>query len=355
MSLKEKIFSEITEKGPITVERYMSLCLYEKHIGYYSSSNPIGESGDFITSPEISQVFGELLGLWFVALWRSIDLRSRFNLVELGPGTGTLMADILRVTGKMSEFSQQASVYLIETSKRLRLTQKKRLKNFPINWVCSLQHLPNRPTFTIANEFLDALPTRQFIRINNKWKERHIDLGPDGNLFFVNLPSSNQRELQFLYGHLPENQILEICDHAKNIVADLSNHIKLNGGVALFIDYGSYGGFGDTLQAITKHSFTDPLNNPGNSDLTTHVNFEAISDTAKSKGLRTTELISQRDFLSALGIRDRSRALSRNMSKSEQRKHFRAVARLIDQNSMGELFKVLAITSRNANPLPVFE
>ena len=187
MSPREKIFSEIYSKGPITVERYMDLCLYDKEVGYYSSSESIGKLGDFVTSPEISQVVGELLGLWLAETWARQSSRSKFNLVELGPGNGTLMADILRFTRKIKQFSELASVYLVETSKRLKLIQKNHLKKYSINWISSIRDLPALPTFVVANEFLDALPTRQFIRINDEWKERHIDVGPDGNLIFVNL------------------------------------------------------------------------------------------------------------------------------------------------------------------------
>ena len=355
MTVKDKIFNEIKHGGPISIERYMDLCLYDQEFGYYSRGETIGKKGDFITAPEISQTFGELLGLWLIQVWSEQAKNRAFNLIELGPGNGTLMQDILRVAKIVPEFISAASVYLIEKSEYLKSIQRERLSIHPINWVASINSTPDLPTFVIANEFLDALPVRQFIKIDGRWHERLVNLDNNNTLSFINLPTNFHKYLSILHYNFPDNNIIEVCDDAVLFIKSLASKIRKNGGSALFIDYGSFGGSGDTLQAVKDHNFIDPLSLPGECDLTTQVNFKNISETAVSNGVRVTNLLSQGDFLRSLGINECARVLAQRMRKKERELHFGSISRLVNKNEMGKLFKVLGITHKNSEALPGLE
>ena len=354
-SLKQKIRQIIEENGHISVEKYMKLCLYDPTHGYYSCKQPIGLMGDFTTSPEISQLFGELVGLWLAQVWLAQGSKKPFALVELGPGKGTLMSDILRATSNVPNFLQSASIFLVETSTHLRRVQKNRLKDFEITWLESVELLPPIPLMIIGNEFLDALPTKQFCKVNGAWQERCVKLNKSGNFTFCYTPSSRDHELQLTHGDVPNRKIIEISDQATGIISKLSSKLLSNGGVAIFIDYGHFGAVGDTLQSVRNHKFSDPLRNLGKSDLTTLVNFKAISETAVSRGLRATKPLSQGAFLKGLGIDIRLNRLTKNLSEDKKYIHVSARNRLVDEDQMGELFKVFALALKDAPCLPVLE
>ena len=296
----------------ISIDLYLKKVLYDKNYGYYQSKNPFGAKGDFVTAPNISNLFGEMIAIWFVSFWESLNKPKTINFVELGPGNGDLCLILLKTLKSFPSVFDAVNIFLYEKSKKLEKIQKKRIVSDKVNWVKNLNKIQKGPIVFFGNEFLDALPIKQFKKINNDICERYVSLKKNKVEFIYKKALKKNINKLKKYNLLKTLGIIEYPENGFKELKIVCNKIKKMNGGALFIDYGSYGGFGDTLQAITKHSFTDPLNNPGNSDLTTHVNFEAISDTVKSKGLRTTELISQRDFLSALGIRDRSRALSRN-------------------------------------------
>ena len=356
MALENLIVSEIRDNGPISIYRFMEQCLYNDLFGYYSSKeNTIGASGDFITSPEISQVFGELIGAWLAQTWVDRGKPDPFNLVELGPGTGTLMQDILRVLGTIPTLLNSASIILVETSQNLQLQQATLLKNYSIQWVRNIAEIPEKPTFVVANEFLDALPIRQFKKIGGVWNERAVDVSDNGRLNFTYLPSSYNSELQLLYRGVPNNIVIESSDSAKSVVSVLSEKILRNSGVALFVDYGYFDGFGDTLQGVYNHNYSDPLTNLGVTDLTTQVNFRDIYDTALRKGLRPTSLNNQGDFLIGLGIQLRAEYLAQKMPLTQKKLHFSAIDRLIAKDGMGGLFKVMGLTNQNSTSLPVLE
>ena len=356
MSLENLIASEILDNGPISIYRFMEQCLYNDQYGYYSAKiNTIGAAGDFITSPEISQVFGELIGAWLAQTWVDRGKPRPFNLVELGPGTGTLMKDILRIFETIPNLLNSASIILVETSQTLKMQQVALLKNYSVQWVGSSTEIPEAPTFVIANEFLDALPIRQFKKISGIWNERAVDVSNNGKLNFTYLPSSYNNELQLLYSGAPNNVVLESSDAARSVVSILSEKILRNSGAALFIDYGYFEGFGDTLQAVYNHTQSDPLTNLGKADLTTHVKFSDVYDTARRKGLRPSRLKSQGDFLKGLGIQVRSESLARRMSLAQKKLHFSAIDRLIKYDGMGSLFKVMGFTNKNSTALPILE
>ena len=356
MSLKEKIAAEIKKKGAVTIERYMSISLSDPTFGYYTSKlSRIGKTGDFITSPELSQVFGELIGLWLAQTWVDRGQLRPFNLVELGPGNGTLMADVLNIAKHVPNFLEAASLILIEKSEKLKAQQKTALGRFEITWLTNVEDIPDRPTFVIANEFFDALPIRQFVKLDRLWKERCVGLDEKENLVFCHKPAVPNQELQALYPNLPNNVYVETSDSTISIVSSLAKKVAKNQGVILITDYGCLNGVGDTLQAVFHHSFSDPLLYPGEADLTAHVNFSNIAATAEVHGLRSSSLCTQRNFLMSLGILSRASTLEQKMSIQNREMHRNAVNKLIDSDKMGEIFKVMALTSKNSPNLPILD
>ncbi len=355
MLLKNLIVSEITNTGPITISRFMEHCLYHKQFGYYSRKNTIGRQGDFITSPEISQVFGELIGAWLAQTWVDRGMPTPFSLVELGPGNGTMMRDILNAMRTLPEFTGSASIILVEKSPTLKDFQKAKLANHNPTWIENVLDIPEEPLFLIANEFLDALPIRQFKKNNNNWFERSIGLTSNGELHFVYIPSNFNNELNLLYRDIPNDVIIEISDIAKNILSILSEKLLRHGGVALFIDYGYFEGTGETLQAVSRHAFSNPLENLGESDLTSQVNFKNIYNLVNNKGLRATNMLSQGKFLMGLGIKSRSELLKEQMSGMQRNLHISAVNRLTDEDKMGSIFQVMGVTNVGSPALPILE
>ena len=356
MSLEKILIAEINQTGPLSVERYMEACLYNDEFGYYTTKeNSIGQFGDFITSPEVSQVFGELIGLWMAQSWIDRGSPNPFNLVELGPGNGTLMNDILRTIKNVPRFLEFASVFFVETSKTLRARQRKHLKGFNVKWLETLDAITDQPTFIIANEFFDALPIRQFIKFSGVWNERCVGLDKQQNFCFCYSPSKLSNEMKMLYADVPDNVLVEVCDTAKKIISALADKIDKNNGVALLIDYGRFGGTGDTFQAVRDHSYSDPLLSPGKSDLTAQVDFKTISEIAKKKGLRATNLCDQGYFLESLGIKLRSISLAKKMKFKEKNLHFQAIDGLTSKDEMGGLFKIMALTTKSSPLLPILE
>jgi NADH dehydrogenase [ubiquinone] 1 alpha subcomplex assembly factor 7 len=340
--LGEDIKELIRLEGPISVERYMTIALSDPRYGYYMTRDPLGAKGDFTTSPEISQIFGELLGLWCADLWLRMGSPISISLVELGPGRGTLMQDALRAMKTVKGLLSAIHVTLVETSPTLRQAQKKRLASSSVDtqWQDDISSLPKQPTLLIANEFFDALPIRQYQRANGKWYERLIGLTEKGDLTFGLAPDAD-RTIQL---SAPEASILERNLIGERMLKDLTTHLMHYGGAALTIDYGyTQSGFGDTLQAMQNHRYVDPLDRPGEADLTTHVDFKRLSDIAKYCGNTVSGPIIQADFLEALGIKQRGESLLKSVNTDQAKSISSAIARLTDRTpkGMGSLFKVL--------------
>ncbi len=372
MSLEELIKERIRRQGAITVADYMGLALSHPEYGYYMQRDPFGKEGDFITSPEISQVFGEVIGAWLAHNWQLLGAPEEIALVELGAGRGTLMADILRATKHISGFHQALSVHLVEISPTLKQKQWKTLagKHERIEWHESIDSLPELPLLLIANEFFDALPIRQFIRKQDGWHERMIDIEND-ELVFINssdatiLPisimpvDSIKEDLGGILagGMVGKNneEIIETCEPAIMIVRQLSEHIATYGGVALIIDYGyTEGSKGDTLQAIKYHAYHPVLNNIGTADLTAHVDFLALSQAAQSESVNIHGIVPQGAFLMRLGAGERTTTLCQVSSHEQQQSLISGLARLADPKEMGELFKVMAIASKHITQVEGF-
>ncbi len=346
--LERHIRSLIDQEGPITVERFMALCA--RH--YYATRDPFGASGDFTTAPEISQMFGELVGLWSVAVWQAMGSPAALALVEFGPGRGTLMADALRAARLRPDYRSAAAVHLVETSPSLRSRQAATLASsgVPIRWHDDLATVPPGPTIVIANEFFDALPIRQFVATERGWCERLVAL-QDGRLAF-GLSAEPRASLG------PPSRpggVLEFPEAAMAAVREVARRLAGCGGAALLIDYGSWeGGFNDTLQALNDHAFADPLSDPGEADLTAHVRFGRLAEAARSEGALVHGPATQGDFLRALGIEERAAALKRRAEPAQAAGVDAALHRLTAPGAtgMGDLFKVLGLSDRSLAALP---
>ncbi|MDA7423911.1 class I SAM-dependent methyltransferase [Thalassococcus lentus] len=346
--LHDILIRQISRTGPMTIAEYMSACLLHPEHGYYTTSDPIGQSGDFTTAPEISQMFGEMIGLALAQCWLDQDRPAPFVLAELGPGHGTLMADILRVTAAVPGFHDALHLYLLEASGTLRAVQEKTLSAQKPTWVSDLQDLPDLPMFLVANEFLDALPIRQFQRDDHGWRERVIGV-KDGALTLGLTDAAPHAALDHRLEDTATGQIVETCAPAQNIAAAIGQHIAAQGGVAFMIDYGDWRSIGDTFQALYQHQPTDPFKEPGKADLTAHVDFEAIAKAAEPAA--HSAMTTQGVFLERLGITARAQALAKNLAGTALESHIAAHRRLTHPQEMGSLFKTLALFPKDS-PLP---
>lgn len=346
--LAEILAARIAQSGPLTIAEYMTECLLHPLHGYYTTRDPFGQAGDFITAPEISQMFGELVGLSLVQAWLEQGAPKDAVLVELGPGRGTLMSDALRAMAAVpgAEFTP----HLVEASPSLRAVQAETLKAHAPVFHDHPGTLPDGPTFLIANEFFDALPIRQFLRKGDGWAERQVGV-IDGALSFGLSAPAPRDDLAHRIADTADGDMVEICIPAQPLIEDMAQRIASHGGAALIIDYGSAGGTGDTFQAVRGHLKEPPLAAPGQADLTAHVDFQALSETARSAGAVATGPIPQGVFLETLGITARAQALAARMDGAALEAHITAHRRLTHPDEMGSLFQVLGLTPANAPPI----
>ena len=354
--LGEKLAKRIRIGGPITIADYMAACLGDPDHGYYLTREPFGRTGDFVTAPEISQMFGELIGVWCVIAWEALGAPSEFTLAELGPGRGTLMADLLRAAQSRPSFVDALDLRLVETSPRLRAKQESTLAPFGLEptWHDSVGSLPDAPLILIANEFFDAVPIHQYQRTETGWAERMVTLSGDDHLAF-GLRPMNRPPTAFSGGATEVGDIVETSPASRAIMASLAQRVTEFGGVLLIIDYGYSGpASAETLQAVRQHSYTEPLAEPGEADITAHVDFSALAETARAQSAGASPLIGQGDFLLRLGILERAARLGQDKDEATRRALQAAVDRLCRPEDMGTLFKVLAI-SRAGLALPGFE
>jgi len=357
-TLAQFLARRIALQGPISIATYMAEALGHPQHGYYMRQDPFGRDGDFITAPEISQMFGELIGLWCVEMWRLMDQPTRFQLVELGPGRGSLMADALRAARVRPEFHSAASAHLIESSPALRALQQQRLQHagVGITWHDDLVQVPAGPMILIANEFFDALPIHQFERRPEGWRERMVSFADDKFTLALNRHVTPQAVLipEALTRAAPAGAIAEICPAGIAIAAAIADRIAEFGGAALIIDYGHCRhSTANTLQAMRNHAVHEFLADPGGADITAHVDFAALADAARAAGIHGP--ISQGDFLRRLGIEFRAMQLSQRATVAQARDIDSACKRLIDPSEMGTLFKVLAISHPDMAVPPGFE
>jgi SAM-dependent MidA family methyltransferase len=358
-ALAARLRARIAREGSISVHDYMDACLGDGRSGYYATREPIGAAGDFITAPEISQIFGELIGVWCIAVWRAMGAPSSAIVAELGPGRGTLMIDALRAWGSAPEFLASISVALIETSPALEAMQRNTLTNAPapLQWYAALEDVPPGPLILIANEFIDALPVRQFVRQSGEWRERTVTIAATGALGFgAGAPVERDALPPWLGGvEAEDGAIVETRPAASGLVATLAARARKDPVRALIADYGpARSGIGDTLQAVRRHRFADPLAAQGETDLSAHVDFTALKATARAAGLAAFGPMPQGQFLLKLGLQARCDRLARDAAP-EQRDAIRSgAARLADPRQMGALFKMLALQSSGLAPPPPF-
>ncbi len=353
-ALGEAIRAMIAGDGPLSVERYMLLCLQHPTLGYYTTREAIGRAGDFITAPEVNQMFGELIGLWAAQVWLDMGAPPQLRLVELGPGRGTLMADALRAASVAPGFREAIMVDLVETSPRLRDEQRARLEGtgLPTAWHARVEDVPDGSAIVIANEFFDALPVRHYLRDAEGWHERVVGLDAAGALCFgaqrerVDIPTSAGEP----------GQVLEVGHVALRVMETIAGRLARQGGALLVCDYGHIAsGLGETLQALRSHAYADPLAEPGEADLTTHVDFAALARVAAASGMRPHGPVDQGVFLRRLGIVERAAALSRRASPGQAAAIAAALDRLTaPRSTMATLFKAMAVTPADAPAPPGF-
>ncbi len=351
MSLAERLKAQISQDGPISVAAYMTLCLHDPSDGYYATRPALGGQGDFITAPLVSQMFGELIGLWAVETWTRLGKPSPFRLVEVGPGDGTLMSDLLRAVRLAPDFIAAADLWLVETSAPLRTAQAEKLAGAVLQprWADSLDDVAEgAPVILIGNELLDCLPARQFVMTPGGWVERLVGLGPDGELAFGLAPSDHGLAPE------PDAPVLEVSPAQEAFAAQVAQRVVRERGAALLIDYGrSEPEFGDTLQSLKAHEKVDPLAFPGESDLTIHTDFPAVLAAAREAEADTAGPIPQGLFLGRLGLQHRAEALI--AARPDLAPVIgRQKNRLMAPDQMGELFKVISI-HQPGFPSPGFE
>ena len=356
-ALKDRLRQLIATAGPITVSDYMAACLFDPQAGYYTTREPFGAAGDFTTAPEISQMFGELVAVWAYSAWAALGRPMPMTLAEIGPGRGTLMADMLRTLDRLDTgFVTRARVALVEASPRLAELQREKLasgRGRP-TWYSEISQLAALPLVIVGNELFDAVPVRQFVRTAQGWRERMVGLGDDGALrFMAGIAGIDAGLLPPDAAAAPEGAIFEIAPAREALMAEISARIARDGGAALFIDYGHLSpGLGDTLQAMRNHAYDDALAHPGEADLTSHVDFFALARIAAAHGLEA-RTATQAQFLLGLGLLERAGALGTTAGEKTRERLRGEVERLAGPEAMGNLFKVLCIT-RKGMALPPF-
>lgn len=336
--------AQIKKEGPIPLESYMQQAV----AAYYAEDDFLK---DFVTAPEISQMFGELLAAWAITVWQEMGSPEKVALVELGPGRGTLMEDALRVMQSIPGFLEAADIHLVETSPLLKNLQKERFGTRIKAWHEKIETLPtDRPLIVIANEFFDAFPVRHRIKRADGWHEQHVAHTEAGGFIFVDAP-----DVEDLPVISEEGKILEDSPLTKEEMAILSRRIKEQKGAAIIIDYGTEKDvIGNSLQAIRAHKTCDVLDAPGTADITAHVHFADLKKEALSAGLTVDKILPQGTFLRHVGLELRAAALMQNMDDHEKKRVIKAVQRLAGPEQMGSLFKVMGIHYGREKHLPGF-
>lgn len=351
--LPQRLIERIRADGPLSTAEYMAAALYDPRAGYYATKNPIGAGGDFVTAPEISQTFGELVGLWCVQAWLDMGAPAGVRLVELGPGRGTMMADMLRAMRVRPEFLQAVDVWLVDVSPALENAAGARLASAPVTLrqARRLEDVSPGPAIIVANEFLDCLPVRQFVKADGRWRERLVGLdpaGPDRLAFHLAPAPISERNAALIPAPLraaPEGALVEARPAVDHVTGEIAQRFQAYPGRALFIDYGPAASEpGDTLQAVHAHQKVDPLERAGQADLTARVDFAALKASGDAAGLDVAGPISQGAFLMTLGIEHRAAALMQANPKMKATLA-RQIHRLTDDAEMGTLFQALCLSS----------
>jgi SAM-dependent MidA family methyltransferase len=358
--IKARLQDRLRSEGALSVAAFMAEALFHPMAGFYATKDPLGAANDFITAPEISQMFGELLGLWAAECWMQMGAPSRVELIELGPGTGRMMSDMLRAGRAAPGFLDAVHVTLIEASPALKMVQGQTLANaqVPIHWAKDFEAAPSGPAIVIGNEFLDCLPIRQAVRHQGQWRERVVTLHPeDEDRFGFGLgPVLSEADIGYIAPALrkaEEGALVELRPGDQQQMEQLADRFKHDPGYALFVDYGSSKPeTGDTLQAIRAHQKVDPLENPGTADLTAWVDFDRLLRLGLDAGLEAYGPMTQGDFLTELGIEQRAAVLAKSVDAAGQARLKRQMHRLVSPEDMGTLFKLAAFSAHGLPPAP---
>ncbi len=350
-SLHKILHARILASGPISVAEYMEMCLGHETHGYYVTRDPLGMEGDFTTAPEISQMFGEMIGAWLAQVWLDQGAPRPFVLAELGPGRGTLMRDMLRVLDRVPGCVDAAQVCCVEMSPVLRRLQQETLRGVDATWLNRVTDLPEGPLFVVANEFFDALPVQQFQRVDAFWRERLVGVSGD-RLGFVWGAPVRHPELERRFGNVSDGTVVETCPAAATVAGRIGASISSWGGGALIVDYGAWEGTGDTVQALREHSPVHPLTAPGDVDLTAHVRFSDVARAA-GPGIRH-QSGPQGAFLEHLGMGHRAAVLTEGKDSLVVEQVTSAHRRLTHPDEMGQLYQVMALSPETAPAPPGF-
>ncbi len=331
-----------------TLDKFIEESLYNKKYGYYMKKNPFGEGGDFITAPNISVLFSEMIAIWVISFWEKLDCPKQFNLIELGAGNGEMMRVLVHTFNKFPRFKNSCKINIFEKSKLLQRIQKANIKSTKIKWLNDLNELNNFPCIFIANEFFDALPIKQFLKKEKEWYERYVKFTHDKKKEYFDVPFNMQKfekEIKFKISY--NQKFIEYSPLATKYLNTIVKKIKLNNGGILIIDYAYLEReMKNTLQAVSNHKYCNVLKGFRNSDITYNLSFNLINKIIKKLGPCTSLSTTQKEFLTKLGILDRAEILSKNMLFSKKADiHFR-IKRLINESEMGHLFKVMLITNR---------
>ena len=352
--LAAELRARIAGEGPFGVDAFMRIAASH----YYATRDPFGAAGDFVTAPEVTQAFGELIGLWCADTWRAMGGPAHVALIELGPGRGTLMADALRAAATVPAFRAALRVHLVETSPVLGARQRAALGATPAEWHERFADVPDdAPMLLIANEFFDALPVRQLVRAAVGWRERRVGIGPSEGFEYVVDAEGPDRSAEVPPAlRDASGAVFEVCDDARALAAGIAGRIARQGGAALIVDYGhARPGLGDTLQSVRRHAPSDPLAAPGSADLTAHVDFAALCEAAREEGVRVSGPVDQGRFLVRLGIEARAARLIAAADPDQALLIRSGCRRLIDPREMGTLFQVIAFAHPALPPLAGFE
>jgi NADH dehydrogenase [ubiquinone] 1 alpha subcomplex assembly factor 7 len=330
-----------------TLDKFIEDSLYNQKYGYYMKKNPFGENGDFITAPNISILYSEMIAIWVISFWEKLDRPNQFNLIELGAGNGEMMRILINTFKKFPQFNNSCNINILEKSELLKKTQKTNIKNKKVKWLNSLNELNNLPCIFIANEFFDALPIKQFLKRKKKWYERHIKFVNDKKLEYLDIPFNMQKfEKQIKFKISNKQTFIEYSPLTLKYLKIIIKKIKINNGGVLIIDYGYLEKqMKNTLQAVSKHKYCDILKSFRNSDITYNLSFNLINVIIKKLGSFSSMSTTQKKFLTKLGILDRAEMLTKDMSFSKKADIYFRIKRLIDENQMGHLFKVMFITN----------
>jgi len=340
---------KISNNKHISFDKFVDIALYHKKTGYYMKKNPFGKDGDFITAPNISILFSEMLAIWCIAFWEHLGYPKKINIIELGAGNGEMMCQMIKVFERFNKFKDSSNYFILEKSQFLKKIQKKKLNSYKITWLNSINKLKNGPNIFLANEFFDALPIKQFIKKKNKWYEKSIKKNNINKFEFVNVITNIKNLEKKIEINLSKNQkIIEFSPLTYDYLNIISKKINTFQGGLLIVDYGYLKKkMRDSLQSIYKHKFNNILDNFSKSDITYNLNFFLLKKIVKKLNLKVAGLTSQRNFLTRLGILNRAEILAKNLQFSKKADIYYRIKRLIDRNFMGELFKVMFVTGKN--------